>query len=210
MQIGTSTASWTVRSIALSSSGSSTSGIPALMSSMSAPASTCASASTVTVERSPPRSSSANILRPVGLIRSPMTQNGCPAPIVTLLRPRPKHCIHGSLFLVWWDPQPRAQLRDAGVLAERDEVQAGDAGLRERVGGQLVGDARSTRPRRRRPARRGRTVGRRDVDPRARWSPRTACRRRCAGCRSRESARCARLRPLSTAPRMNRSSSSGR
>ena len=31
----------------------------------------------VTVDRSPPRSSSANALRPVGLIRSPMTQNGC-------------------------------------------------------------------------------------------------------------------------------------
>ncbi len=38
MQIGTSTASCTVRSIALSSSGSSTSGIPALTSSMLAPA----------------------------------------------------------------------------------------------------------------------------------------------------------------------------
>jgi hypothetical protein len=39
MQIGTSTESWTVRSIDLSSSGSSTSGIPALTSTMSAPAS---------------------------------------------------------------------------------------------------------------------------------------------------------------------------
>ncbi len=40
MQIGTSTDTCTVRSIVLSNSASSTSGIPALTSSMSAPAST--------------------------------------------------------------------------------------------------------------------------------------------------------------------------
>ncbi len=49
MHSGTSTASWTVRIMALSSSASSTSGMPALTSSMSAPASTWASASLVTV-----------------------------------------------------------------------------------------------------------------------------------------------------------------
>ncbi len=38
------------------------------------------------------------------------------------------------------DAQPRAELGDAGVLAERDEVKAGDARLRERVRRQLVGD----------------------------------------------------------------------
>src|SRR3954454_9039245 len=33
-----------------------------------------------------------------------------------------------------------AELGDAGVLAERDEVKAGHAGQRERVGGQLEGE----------------------------------------------------------------------
>ena len=59
--------------------------MPALTSSMSAPASTWATASFVTVDRSPSRSSSAKTLRPVGLMRSPMMQNGCSAPIVTVL-----------------------------------------------------------------------------------------------------------------------------
>ena len=85
MQIGTSTACCTVRSIALSSSDSSTSGMPALTSSMSAPVSTCATASWVTVDSSPARRSSANFLRPVGLIRSPMMQNGRSRAIVTVL-----------------------------------------------------------------------------------------------------------------------------
>ena len=72
-------------SIFASSSASSTSGMPALTSSTSAPASTCAFVSATTVERSPPRSSSANFLRPVGLMRSPMMQNGCSAPMTTVL-----------------------------------------------------------------------------------------------------------------------------
>ena len=76
MQIGASVVSWTSLSMLASSSASSTSGMPALTSSTSAPASICASVSTVTVERSPARNSSANALRPVGLMRSPMMQNG--------------------------------------------------------------------------------------------------------------------------------------
>src|SRR5215217_4950894 len=85
MQIGASVVSWTSLSIFDSSSASSTSGMPALTSITSAPASIWAFVSTVTVERSPPRSSSANVLRPVGLIRSPMMQNGWFAPITTVL-----------------------------------------------------------------------------------------------------------------------------
>jgi hypothetical protein len=76
MHSGRSVCSWMSVSIFASSSASSTSGMPALTSSMSAPASTCDSTSTITVERSPPRSSSANFLRPVGLMRSPIKQNG--------------------------------------------------------------------------------------------------------------------------------------
>jgi hypothetical protein len=84
MQIGASAVSCTIRSIFCSSSDSSTSGMPALTSSTLAPAATCASVSVTTVERSPLRSASANTLRPVGLIRSPMTQNGCPGPMTTV------------------------------------------------------------------------------------------------------------------------------
>src|SRR3954447_25543910 len=141
MQIGRSDASWTGLSICCSSSASSTSGMPALTSSMSAPASVCAIASAVTVDRSPPRSSSANALRPVGLMRSPMMQNGCSGPIVTVLD---RDCRTVSMRLVPFgsglDAQSLTELGDAGVLAERDEVQAGHAGLRAGVVGQLAGD----------------------------------------------------------------------
>src|SRR5690242_15900696 len=141
MQIGRSQASWTVRSICWSRSASSTSGMPALTSSMSAPASVCAIASAVTVDRSPPRSSSAKTLRPVGLMRSPMMQKGCVGPIVTVLD---RECRTVSMRLVPFgsglDAQSLTNLGDARVLAERDEVQARDAGERAGVVGELAGD----------------------------------------------------------------------
>src|SRR3954471_820430 len=141
MQIGRSVAAWTVRSICCSSSASSTSGMPALTSSMSAPASVCAIASAVTVDRSPPRSCSANALRPVGLIRSPMMQKGCSGPIVTVLD---RDCRTVSMRLVPFgsglDAQSWTELGDPGVLAERDEVQARDAGERAGVVSELAGD----------------------------------------------------------------------
>src|SRR5947209_4085905 len=111
--------------------------MPALTSSMSAPACTCASASTVTVENSPPRSSSAKALRPVGLIRSPMMQNGPSALIVTVLDGERSTVSIDVSFCSRGDAEARAQLRDPGVLAKRDEVQAGDAGQRHGVAGQL-------------------------------------------------------------------------
>jgi len=40
--------------------------------------------SATTVERSPLRSASANVLRPVGLMRSPMMQNGWSGPMTTV------------------------------------------------------------------------------------------------------------------------------
>src|SRR3954447_4924994 len=141
MQMGRSQASWTVRSICWSRSASSTSGMPALTSTMSAPASVCAIASAVTVDRSPPRSSSANALRPVGLMRSPMMQKGCSGPIVTVLD---RECRTVSMRLVPFgsglDAQSLTELGDPGVLAERDEVKARDAGQRARVVGELAGD----------------------------------------------------------------------
>src|SRR6185437_872481 len=143
MQMGRSTASCTVVSIALSSSGSSTSGMPALTSSMLAPACAWASASAVTVERSPLRSSSANTLRPVGLMRSPMMQKGCSAPIVTLPERDRSTVSIGLSFDSWGDSEATAELGDARVLAEGDEVQAGHARLGQRVGCQLVGDVKA-------------------------------------------------------------------
>src|SRR3954464_12980090 len=141
MQIGRSQASCTVRSMFCSSSASSTSGMPALTSSMSAPASVWAMASAVTVDRSPPRSSSANVLRPVGLMRSPMMQKGCVGPIVTVLD---RECRTVSMRLVPFgsglDAQSLTELGDARVLAERDEVEARDPGQRTGVVGELAGD----------------------------------------------------------------------
>src|SRR5919112_3463325 len=84
MHSGMSDVSWISRSIFASSSASSTSGMPAFTSSTSAPASTWAFVSATTVERSSALSSSANRLRPVGLMRSPMMQNGCSAPMTTV------------------------------------------------------------------------------------------------------------------------------
>jgi hypothetical protein len=74
MQIGRSVMPW-IRVIALeSSSGSSVSGTPMLTSRTSAPPATCAATSRSMAERSPARSCSWKIRRPVGLIRSPMRQ----------------------------------------------------------------------------------------------------------------------------------------
>src|SRR5690606_23467396 len=83
MERGTSTSVWTSSTVAASSAASSASGIPALTSSMSAPASTCATASASTREKSPRVISSARRFRPVGLMRSPITTKGRSKPITT-------------------------------------------------------------------------------------------------------------------------------
>ena len=75
MQIGRSVSDCTIWIALASSSGSSVSGTPMLMSSTSAPPSTCALTSRSIAEKSPARSCSWKIRRPVGLIRSPMRQN---------------------------------------------------------------------------------------------------------------------------------------
>ena len=80
---GTSTTdctSWTARA---SRAGSSASGMPALMSSIWAPASTWAMASASTRLKSPAFISSARSFRPVGLMRSPIITNGRPKPMAT-------------------------------------------------------------------------------------------------------------------------------
>ena len=63
----------------------STAVTPALTSSTSAPAATCSSASFFTVSKLPTTISAASFLRPVGLMRSPITQKGWSKPITTSL-----------------------------------------------------------------------------------------------------------------------------
>ena len=83
MQIGRSVSPWTRVMALASSSASSVSGTPMLMSSMVAPPVTCSATSCSMRDRSPARSFSANSRRPVGLIRSPIRQNGWSGPMTT-------------------------------------------------------------------------------------------------------------------------------
>src|SRR3954470_14026649 len=116
-----------------SNSASSTRGIPALTSSMSQPMAIWASASSSTRSRLPSRSSSAKALRPVGLIRSPMMQNGLSIAIVTVLDRDCRTVSTRVSLLGWGNAEPLAQAPDSVVLAERDEVQPAHARLREGV-----------------------------------------------------------------------------
>src|SRR5579864_4142754 len=107
---------------------------------MSAPPSTCCATSVSSCERSPAWSCAWNALRPVGLIRSPITQNGCSGPMTTVLdRDWTTVSTHLPLF-TGRNVQVLAEARDAGLLAEADQVQAGDAGQRARMLGELTRD----------------------------------------------------------------------
>ncbi len=85
MQIGRSVSDCTIWIALASSSASSVSGTPMLMSSTSAPPSTWAFTSRSIADRSPARSCSWKMRRPVGLMRSPMMQKRCPWPSTTSL-----------------------------------------------------------------------------------------------------------------------------
>ena len=76
MQIGRSQRPCTIGIALPIRSTSSASGSPTLTSSMSAPPATCWATSTPSCARSPSWSCAWNAFRPVGLIRSPITQNG--------------------------------------------------------------------------------------------------------------------------------------
>ncbi len=78
MQIGLSVSCCTSVMALASSSGSSVIGTPMLTSSTSAPPSTCAMTSRSIADRSPARSCSWKMRRPVGLIRSPIRQKRRP------------------------------------------------------------------------------------------------------------------------------------
>src|SRR5438034_1520620 len=83
MQIGASLTSITALIAATSRAGSSIAGIPALTSTMWAPASVCARASARTRSMTPSFISAARTLRPVGLMRSPMITKGRSIEITT-------------------------------------------------------------------------------------------------------------------------------
>src|ERR1700756_2966772 len=96
--------------------------------------------STSTCERSPAWSCAWNAFRPVGLIRSPITQNGCSGPMATVLDGDWTTVSTRLPFGSGWDAEPLAQPGDAGLAAEADQVQACDSGQRARVLGELDRD----------------------------------------------------------------------
>src|SRR5438105_630088 len=119
---------------------SSASGSPTLTSSMSAPPSTCCNTSVSSWERSPAWSWAWNAFRPVGLIRSPITQNGCPGPMTTVLD-RDWTTVSTHLpFCSCGNCQLLAQPGDAGLAPKADQVQPGHAGQRARVLRELAGE----------------------------------------------------------------------
>src|SRR3954453_4406616 len=105
---------------------------------MSAPPSTCSATSVSSCERSPACSCAWSFFRPVGLIRSPITQNGCSGPMVTVLDRDRRTVSTRFPLLSAGDGEPLAEPLDAGLAAERDQVQAGHAGQPAGVVGELA------------------------------------------------------------------------
>src|SRR5262249_45294613 len=114
-------------------------------SSMSAPPATCSATSVSSCERSPACSCAWKAFRPVGLIRSPITQNGCSGPMASVLDGDWTTVSTRLPFRAWWDSQALAQPRDAGLAAEADQVQSGDSGQRAGVLSELDRDLEAFR-----------------------------------------------------------------
>src|SRR5712691_4820120 len=110
-------------------STSSASGSPTLTSRTSA--APCSATSISICDRSPAWSWAWNAFRPVGLIRSPMTQNGCSLPMTTVLDRDWMTVSTRFPFDAGGDAELAAQAGDAGLSAEADQVQAGEAGQPE-------------------------------------------------------------------------------
>src|SRR5579864_1593199 len=142
MQSGMSVRPWTSGIAWPMSATSSASGSPTLTSSMSAPPASCCATSISSWERSPAWSCAWNVFRPVGLIRSPMTQNGWSAPMTTVLD---GDWTTVCTCLPRWYAESLAATGDAGLAPEADEVEAGDAGQRARVLGELARDLEALR-----------------------------------------------------------------
>src|SRR5581483_11870253 len=126
------------------SSISSASGSPTFTSSMSASGACCATSTSIR-DRSPCCSSAWNFFRPVGLIRSPITQNGRPGPMTTSLDGDARTVSNRLPFVAGGDAEPFAQARDAGLLAKADQVQAVHSGQRTRGVGELARDLEALR-----------------------------------------------------------------
>src|SRR5690348_13398484 len=122
---------WPIRST------SSARGSPTFTSSRSAPPATCCWTSSSSWDRSPACSCVWNALRPVGLMRSPITQNGCSGPMATVLDGDWTIVSTGLPFRSWWNPEPLAQPGDTGLAAKADQVEAGHSRQRARVPGEL-------------------------------------------------------------------------
>src|SRR5438445_6633170 len=127
------------------SSTSSASGSPTLTSSMSAPPATCCATSVSSCERSPAWSCAWKALRPVGLIRSPITQNGCSGPMATVLDGDWTTVSTRLPFRSWGYAEPLAEPGDAGLAAEADQVEPGDARQGARVLRELERDLEALR-----------------------------------------------------------------
>src|SRR6478672_3806314 len=152
MQSGMSVRLWTSGIACAISPTSSASGSPTFTSSKSAPPSTCCATSVSSCDRSPAWSWAWNAFRPVGLIRSPITQNGCSGPMTTVLD-RDWTTVSTHLpFLAGGNVEALAEPGDAGLFAEADQVEAGDPGQRARVLGELACDVEA------RPLRVGRAI----------------------------------------------------
>src|SRR5215212_7536527 len=138
MQIGCSVSDCTSGIARAMRATSSARGSPTFTSSMSA--APCSATSISICERSSFCSCAWNALRPVGLIRSPMMQNGCSGPITTVL-----DCDRSSVstrlpFVAGRDAELPAQASDPRLAPEADQMQAGDARLRECVRRELDGE----------------------------------------------------------------------
>src|SRR3954468_5800132 len=116
MQIGRSLIDWTSWIAFASSSGSSVGGPPMFPSSTSAPPSACAMTSLSIADRSPARSCSWKIRRPVGLIRSPIRQNRWSWPSTTSRVADRRTVWSGSLI--------RGPLESAGWRSEAGEARS--------------------------------------------------------------------------------------
>src|SRR5436190_5470710 len=71
-------------------------------------------------------------------MRSPITQNGRPGPITTVLDGDSRTVSNALPFVTGWDAEALAQPGDAGLLAEADQVQAAHAVQRPRGVGELA------------------------------------------------------------------------
>src|SRR5215470_4148300 len=145
MQIGNSQSPWTSGIALPMSSTSSASGSPTLTSSRSAPPATCCATSDSSCERSPAWSCAWKAFRPVGLIRSPITQNGCSGPMRTVLDGDWTTVSTRLPFRSWWNPEPLAQPGNARFAAEADQMEAGDSRQRARVLRELDGELEALR-----------------------------------------------------------------